>query len=110
MLILDIRHYYFYDDGRKIEFDGIRDLTSLSNFIQQLNGIRLNESKSTDNNEEEEEEKKKKEKKESSSSDSSSNVNDADEETNKLIELTRKILMKSITITNIYCIIWSIMV
>lgn len=80
---------FFYDDGRKIEFDGIRDLTSLSNFIQQLSGIRLNESKSTDNNEEEEEEKKKKkEKKESSSSGSSSNVNDADEETNKLIELT----------------------
>ena len=58
MLILDIRHYYFYDDGKKIEFDGIRDLTSLSNFIQQLSGIRLNESKSTDNNEEEEEEEK----------------------------------------------------
>ena len=76
---------FFYDDGRKIEFDGIRDLTSLSNFIQQLSGIRLNESKSTDNNEEEEE---KKEKKESSSSGSSSNVNDAVEETNKLIELT----------------------
>ncbi len=39
-------------------------------------------------NDEEEEKKKKKEKKESSSSDSSSNVNDAVEETNKLIELT----------------------
>ncbi|EMG46233.1 putative protein disulfide-isomerase A6 [Candida maltosa Xu316] len=32
---------FFYDDGRKVEFDGIRDLTSLSNFIQQLSGIRL---------------------------------------------------------------------
>ena len=54
--------------------------------------------------------RRRKEERESSSSGSSSNVNDADEETNKLIELTRKILMKSITITNIYCIIWSIMV
>lgn len=32
---------FFYDDGRKVEFDGIRDITSLSNFIQQLSGIRL---------------------------------------------------------------------
>ncbi|CAX42633.1 protein disulfide-isomerase precursor, putative [Candida dubliniensis CD36] len=69
---------FFYDDGeKKIEFDGIRDLNSLSNFIQQLSGIRLkNESeKGAVNNIEEKE--------------SSSNVNGVVEQTNnKLIELT----------------------
>ena len=35
----------FDDLGKHVEFDGIRDVESLSNFIQQLSGVRLDQSK-----------------------------------------------------------------
>ena len=44
---------FFYDDGRKVEFDGIRDITSLSNFIQQLSGIKLEEKREEQEQEQE---------------------------------------------------------
>ncbi|RCK67403.1 Protein disulfide-isomerase C17H9.14c [Candida viswanathii] len=47
---------FFYEDGRKVEFDGIRDLTSLSNFIQQLSGVKLEVEKDESKQEEKEEE------------------------------------------------------